>query len=195
MLKLFWLSLPYRVDIFPQLRTLFFSTSIIKSYLNHYILTIYSIPFFKMKQKPTVLGHSFSSKTGFLLHHKRLKMGWKRFLRRTGHNKFSWWTKFKVTLFSTALHSIQKHSNSASSLALFYPTIWPTKHNHINLIIQSTLNHLCKPLSASSYKLIFFVFIEMNELVHQVVTHLTCNWELPSSNISQDTSYPSWDFL
>jgi len=44
------------------------------------------------------------------------------------------------------------------------------------------------------YKLIFFVFIEMNELVHEVVTHLTCIWELLNSNISQDTSYPSWDF-
>lgn len=35
------------------------------------------------------------------------------------------------------------------------------------------------------------MFIEMNELVHQVATHLTCIWELLSSNISQDTSYPS----
>jgi len=119
---------------------------------------------------------------------------WKRFLKCTGCNKFSRWTKFKITLFSIALHNIQKHSNSTSSLALLYPTIWPTKHNHLNLIIQSTVKNLCKSLSASSYKLIFFVFIEINELVHQVVTHLTCICELLISNISQDTSYPSWDF-
>jgi len=99
--------------------------------------------------------------------------------------------KFKITLFSIALRNIQKHSNSTSSLALFYPTIWPTQHNHFNLIIQSTLKNLCKSLSASLYKLILFVFIEMNELVYQVVTHLTCIWELLSSNISQDIRYPS----
>jgi hypothetical protein len=50
---------------------------------------------------------------------------------------------------------------------------------------------LVQIISASLYKLIFFVFIEMNELVSQVVTHITCIWELPKSNISQNTSYPS----